>query len=88
MTERTENARFFFLTPRLLRHRQSAEMNQCYDPRATQPVPERNTLLECSVHYGTAEADIGKHVEHYGTQRETTIAICIRMEYEVADSRN
>jgi hypothetical protein len=64
MRHSTENPRFFFLTPRLLRHRQQVEMNQSENLRAGQSATGKTIRLEFLFSHDLAGSDIGSNIAH------------------------
>lgn len=64
MMQRTQNARFFFLVPRLLRQRQLIEGGYCGAQRSIQPEVGDSTAIECSLSQDIAAADFRKGAEH------------------------
>ena len=65
MKQHTGNSRFFFLRPRILRHRQHDGSDHCEGQRVIEAAPRNTTLLELSLSLDMAGLEIRKNVEHY-----------------------
>ena len=64
MAERTDSIRFFFLKPRLLKHRQLIEEHDCRAGRAANFAVADSTVLDCSFAHDLAAAARTKNIEH------------------------